>query len=97
MQHATTSRLLLFMAIKDGCYVQQGNCKNTICNRILPKVELCIAQPPMNCPNSPNGMYWKLNKTLYGLARSAHHWYKKLSGHIIDDIWVSNQCCRMNA
>ena len=33
----------------------------------------------MGCPNSKKGVYWKLNKTLYGLARSAHHWYVKMS------------------
>ena len=33
----------------------------------------------MGCPNSKKGTYWKLNKTLYGLARSAHHWYTKIS------------------
>ena len=27
-----------------------------------------------------------LNKTLYGLTRSEHHWYTKNSNHLIDDL-----------
>ena len=81
-----SSRLLLSMAIEDGRYLKQGDCKNAFCNGILPDDEICIVKPPMNCPNSAPGTYWKLNKTLYGLARSAKHWYKKLSGHMIDDM-----------
>ena len=43
-------------------------------------------KPPVGCPRSKPGIYWKLDKTLYGLARSAHHWYTKISNYLIDDL-----------
>ena len=67
------------MAVEDGRKLRQGDCKNAFCNGILPDDEICIVKPPLNCPRSRKGTYWKLNKTLYGLARSAHHWYVKMS------------------
>lgn len=79
------SRLLVSMAIEDGRRLKQGDCKNAFCNGILPDDEICIVKPPVGCPRS-SSKYWKLKKTLYCLARSAHHWYKKLSGHLKDDL-----------
>lgn len=32
------------------------------------------------------GTYWKLNKILYGLCRSIHHWYTKISNHLTNDL-----------
>ena len=84
--NSISSRLLLSMAVEDGRRLKQGDCKNAFCNGILPDDEICVVKPPLGCPKSPKGTYWKLNKTLYGLARSAHHWYTKLSNHLIDDM-----------
>ena len=84
--NSISSRLLLSMAVEDGCRLKQGDCKNAFCNGILPDDEICVVKPPLGCPKSPKGTYWKVNKTLYGLARSAHHWYTKLSNHLIDDM-----------
>ena len=33
----------------------------------------------MGYQNLKKGIYWKLNKTFYGLARSVHHWCVKMS------------------
>ena len=74
------------MAVKDGCKLQQGDCKNAFCNNILPDNEICIVQPPSNCPCSKPGTFWKLNKTLYGLTQLAHHWYTKICNHLVDDM-----------
>ena len=41
---------------------------------------------PANCPRSTKRTFWKLNKTLNGLTRSARHWYTKISNHIVDDL-----------
>ena len=72
---SSAARLLVSMAVDDGCYLKQGDCKNAFCQPELPDDELCIVRPPIGCPNTKKGTYWKLNKTLYGLSRSAHHWY----------------------
>ena len=83
---ATAARLLTSMAVEDGRRLKQGDCKNAFCKGILPDDEICIVKPPTGCPCSDSRTYWKLNKTLYGLARSAHHWYTKISNHLTDDL-----------
>ena len=62
------AQLLNSMAVKDGRKLQQGDCKTAFCNGILPNNEICIVQPPSNCPRLKPGTFWKLNKTLYGLT-----------------------------
>ena len=76
---AASSRLLTSMAVQEGRYLKQGDYKNAFYQPELPEDELCIVKPPMGCPISKKGVYWKLNKMLYGLARSTHHWYVKMS------------------
>ena len=82
---ATAARLLTSIAVEDGRRLKQGDCKIAFCNGILPDDEIYIVKPPTSCPCSDPGTYWKLNKTLYSLARSAHHWYTKISNHLTDD------------
>ena len=82
----TASRLLGSMAVDDGRRLKQADCKNAFCNGILPNDEICIAKPLIGCPSSSPGTFWKLNKTLYGLTRSAHHWYTKILNHLKDDM-----------
>lgn len=55
-------------------------------NSMLPKDEICIVKPPVSCPRSKPGDYWKLNKTFYDLARIAHYWYTIILNHIINDL-----------
>ena len=86
---STASRLLVSMAVEDGRRLKQADCKNAFCNGILPDDEICIVKPPAGCPRSAPGTFWKLNKTLYGLTRSAHHWYTKISNHLKDDMGFS--------
>ena len=70
---STVARLLVSMAVEGGRRLKQVDCKNAFCNGVLPKDEICIVKPPANCPHSKRGTFWKLNKTLYGLCRSAHN------------------------
>ena len=86
MLSATALRLLVLMAVEDGRRLKQGDCKNAFCNGILPDDEVCIVKPPVGCPRTAPGTFWKLNKTLYGLRRSAHHWYTKISNHLTEDL-----------
>ena len=83
---STAACLLTSMVIDDGCCLKQADCKNVFCNGILPEDEICIVKPPAGCPRSTKGTVWKLNITLYGLTRSAYHWYTKISNHLIDDL-----------
>ena len=83
---SSAARLLLSMVVEDGGKLKQGDCKNAFCNGILPDDEICIVKPPLNCPRSAKGTYWKLNKTLYGLSQSAHHWFTKISNHVTEDM-----------
>ena len=78
------------MAVEVRKQLKQGECKNAFYNGILPKDEICIVEPPTGCPRSKPGTYWKLNKTLYGLARSAHHWYTEISNHLTDDLGLNS-------
>ena len=70
---STAACLLTSMAVDDGRRLKQADCKSEFCNGILPEDEICIMKPPTNCPHSTRETFWKLNKTLYGLTRSAHH------------------------
>ena len=70
---AIAARLLMLMSVEDDRKLKQGDYKNAFCSRILPNDELCIVKTPTGRPCSQPGIYWKLNKTFYDLARSAHH------------------------
>ena len=83
---ATALCLLVSMTVQDGRQLKQGDFKNAFCNEILPDDEICIVKPPAGCPRTAPGTFWKLNKTLYGLTRSAHHWYTKIFNNLIDDL-----------
>ena len=82
----TASRLLVSMAVDDGCRLKQADYKNEFCNGILPDDKICIVKPPIGCPRSSPGTFWKLNKTLYGFTGSAHHWNTKISNHLKGDM-----------
>jgi len=77
----SAARLLVPMVVGDGQRLRQGDCKGAPCNGTLPGGGVAIVKPPGDCPRSNLGMYWGLGKTLYGLARPAHHWYTTIPGH----------------
>ena len=72
-------RLLVSKAIEDKRILQQGDCKNTFCQAILPDDEHMAIRPPVGDPAFHSKEYWLLNKTLYGLRRSPHHWYNRFT------------------
>ena len=82
---AASNRLLMSMAVNDGRIMKQGDCKNAFCQPTIPEDEITIVRPPKGCPRSKPGTYWRLQKTLYGLARSARHWFDTFS-HILKDM-----------
>ena len=44
---ATACCLLVSMAVADGRFLKQGDCKNAFCNGVLPDDEICIVKPPI--------------------------------------------------
>eukprot|EP00804_Cyclotella_cryptica_P021434 CCRYP_005776-RA/>CCRYP_005776-RA protein AED:0.13 eAED:0.00 QI:0/0/0/1/1/1/5/0/1584 len=68
-------RLLCSKAVGDKCILKQGDCKNAFCHARLPNDELTLVRPPVGDPEYSKDTYWLLNKTLYGLRRSQHHWH----------------------
>eukprot|EP00956_Cyclotella_meneghiniana_P005594 scaffold7180_cov50-Cyclotella_meneghiniana.AAC.3 len=77
-------RLLCSKAVGDKCILQQGDCKNAFCHARLPDDELTVVRPPVGDPEYDKDTYWLLNKTLYGLRRSPHHWYNMFTKALKD-------------
>ena len=71
----TSLRLLCSKAVENKRVLQQGDCKNAFCHAKLPDDECCAVRPPPGDPGYAKDEYWLLNKTLYGLCRSPHHWH----------------------
>jgi len=72
-------RLLTALAVHNRRTVKQGDCKFAFIQASLPENELTIVKPPLGCPLSGVGKYWRLKKSLYGLRRATHHWFKLFS------------------
>jgi hypothetical protein len=76
--------LLCSKAVEAKKVLQQGDCKNAFCHAKLPPEELTVVIPPVGDPEHGNDTYWLLNKTLYGLRRSPHHWYNMFCAALKD-------------
>jgi len=70
-------RLLTAMAVHFCKTLKSGDFKQAFCQATLPKGEDYVLKPPPGCPLTPQGTYWKLQRTLYGLKRSPRHWFDK--------------------
>ena len=77
-------RLLCSKAVEAKRVLQQGDCKNALCHAILPDDELTVVRPPVGDPAFAQDEYWLLNKTLYGLRSSPHHWYNMFCAALKD-------------
>jgi hypothetical protein len=77
--HLDPLRFLTSLAVQKRRALQQGDCKNTFCQGILPPEEITIVRPPSGDPDADPQEYWLLLKTLYGLRRSPRHWYHKIN------------------
>lgn len=82
----TTCCLLVCTVVDDRYCLKQGDYKNVFCNGILHNKEICIVKLPTRCPQSKSGSFWKINKIIYRLTRSTHHWYTKNLNHITLDM-----------
>jgi hypothetical protein len=72
-------RMLTALAVQHKRTLKQGDCKLAFIQATLPPDELTVVKPPVGCPLSGNGTYWRLKKSLYGLKRAPRHWYKLIS------------------
>jgi hypothetical protein len=70
---------MVSLAIKKQHTLKQGDCKNAFCQGGLPNNEITIVKPLIGNPDAAKDEYWFLKKMLYGLRRSPHHWYNKIT------------------
>ena len=70
-------RLMISLAVKKNRFLKQGDVKQTFVRSTLPPDEKYVVRPPADCIYSKPNTYWLLIWTLYGLKRSAKHWFDK--------------------
>ena len=70
-------RLFITLSIFFKRILKSGDFKQAFCQAELPPDEKYILHPPHGCPETPPGCYWLLNRSLYGLKRSARHWFDR--------------------
>jgi hypothetical protein len=75
-------RFLTSMAVFHKCTLKNCDVKQAFVQSSLPDDEEYYIKPPVGCPRSPPGTYWKLIRSLYGLCRAPKLWFKKLSSHL---------------
>ncbi len=75
-------RLLTSMAVYHKRTLKNCDVKQAFVQSSLPPNEDYFVRPPVGCPKSPPGTYWKLLRSLYGLKRAPKLWYEKLSYHL---------------
>ena len=75
-------RLLTSMAVYHKRTLKNCDVKQAFVQSSLPPNEDYFVRPPVGCPKSPPGTYWKLLRSLYGLKRAPKLWYEKLSSHL---------------
>jgi hypothetical protein len=56
----------------------------------LSEEDIYVVKPPVGCPRSKPGTYWKLIRSLYGLKRAARLWYDLISSCLKD---MGLECC----
>jgi hypothetical protein len=75
-------RLLTSLAVYHKRILKNCDVKQAFVQSSLPCDEDYFVRPPVGCPKSPPGTYWKLIRSLYGLKRAPKLWFEKLSSHL---------------
>ena len=70
-------RLFITLSIYFRRILKSGDFKQAFCQAKLPPDECYILRPPHGCPETPPNTYWLLQRSLYGLKRSARHWFDR--------------------
>lgn len=75
-------RLLTSLAVYHKRTLKNCDVKQAFVQSFLPPDEEYIVKPPIGCPRSPPGTYWRLIRSLYGLCCAPKLWFEKLSTHL---------------
>ncbi len=75
-------RLLTSLAVFHKRVLKNCDVKQAFIQSSLPKNEEYFLRPPVGCPRSKPGQYWRLLQSLYGLKRAPKLWYQMLSNHL---------------
>jgi hypothetical protein len=75
-------RLLTSLAVYHKRTLKNCDVKQAFVQASLPATEEYYVKPPVGCPRSTPGIYWKLLRSLYGLKRAPKLWFEKLSNHL---------------
>jgi hypothetical protein len=71
-------QFLTALAVQNGRTLKQADCKFALIQASLPPDEHTIVKPPIGCPFSNSGQYWRFKKTLHGLRHAPRHWHNKI-------------------
>jgi len=75
-------RLLTSLAVYHKRVLRNCDIKQAFVQSSLPVDEEYFVRPPVGCPKSSPGTYWRLIRSLYGLKRAPKLWFEKLSLHL---------------
>jgi len=75
-------RILTSLAVFNKRVLKNCDIKQAFVQSSLPSDEQYFVCPPIGCPRSTPGTYWRLIRSLYGLKQAPKLWYEKLSTHL---------------
>jgi hypothetical protein len=75
-------RLLTSLAIHNKRVLKNCDIKQAFVQSSFPDDEVYFIKPPIGCPRSKPGTYWRLLRSLYGLHRAPKLWFDKLCSHL---------------
>jgi hypothetical protein len=75
-------RLLTALAVYHKRILKNCDVKQAFVQFSLPSNESYFVKPPVGCPKSEPGTYWRLLRSLYGLRHAPKLWFEKLSSHL---------------
>jgi hypothetical protein len=75
-------QLLTSLAVYHKRTLYYCDVKQAFVQSSFPSDEDYFIRPPVGCPKSPPGTYWKLIRSLYGLKHAPKLWFEKLSSHL---------------
>jgi hypothetical protein len=75
-------QLLTSFAVYHKRTLKNCDVKQAFVQSSLPSDEEYFVKPPIGCPKSLPGSYWRLIRSLYSLKRVPKLWFDKLSSHL---------------
>jgi len=73
---------LTSLAIHNKRVLKNCDIKQAFVQSSFPDDEVYFIKPPIGCPRSKPGTYWRLLRSLYGLRRAPKLWFDKLCSHL---------------